>query len=88
MAPGSPANPITMNLPSTLEEWRGYNNYPLITVWDPLRTWFSSQGLDIYEVAGETIVKPPMNELRTYDGTYGTHYAPPSIEHENRVCGL
>ena len=88
MAPGSCISPITTDLPSTLAEWRAYGTYPLISAWDPLRAWFSLEGLHIFDAKGTTTVKPPVNEFRAYDGTYGTHYAPPHIVHEHRVCGL
>src|ERR1700734_2308301 len=83
----SDVGPIIANLPSTLAKWRDYNTSPRLAVWDPLRTWFASQGLHIFDHAPEsTVVKPPTNTLRAHDGTYGTHYNPPNSAHEHRVC--
>jgi hypothetical protein len=87
MPPESPVHPITTNLPPTLLKWREYNTYPTFTIWEPLRDWFRSEGLHAFDVDGETRVKPPKNELRAHDGVvYGTHYHPPNIVHEHRVC--
>jgi hypothetical protein len=76
---------LTSNLPSTLIIWRDYNTSPTFAVWEPLRSWFLSEGLHIFEVTGSTTVKPAVNELRAHDGTYSTHYGPPNITHEHRV---
>jgi hypothetical protein len=83
----SSIHPITADLPSTLAEWRAYCTWPTLAVWDPLRDWFSSQGLRIFQptVRNTGNVKPPVNELRAYDGTYGTHYAPPNIQLTHNV---
>jgi hypothetical protein len=87
MPPESPIHPITTDLPSTLVKWRGYKTFPTFTVWEPLRAWFRSKGLHVFDVTGDTTVKPPTDELRAHDGiVYSTHYAPPNIVHEHRVC--
>jgi hypothetical protein len=87
MPPNSDVRPVTANLPATLAKWRGYNTTPRLAVWDPLRDWFASQGLHFFNHAPEsTVVKPQVNELRAHDGTYSTHYNPPNISHEHRVC--
>ena len=79
--------PTTAELPSTLDKWRSSDTSPLQAVWDPLRDWFSSEGLHVFDhEMGNTIVKPPVQELRAHDGTYSTHYGPPNIAHEHRVC--
>jgi hypothetical protein len=85
MPPTNPVQPNTINLPSTLTKWRDYDITPMISVWDPLRAWFSSEGLRVFDVMGATTVKPPTNELRTHDGTFSTHYGPPNLIHEHRV---
>ena len=81
----NPVRPNTTNLPSTLTKWRDYDTTPMISVWDPLRAWFSSEGLRVFDVMGSTTVKPPTNELRTHDGTFSTQYGPPNLVHEHRV---
>src|ERR1700734_3272659 len=87
MPPASRVPPITTNLPSTLTKWRDFNTSPLHAIWDPLRAWFSSEGLHAFDhVMGSTTVKPPVNELRAHDGTYSTHYGAPRITHDHRVC--
>ena len=71
---------LITELPPTLAKWRAYGTLPLIAVWDPLRDWFSSKGLQIFhEVKGRERIKPPLNELRAHDGTYSTHYGPPDL---------
>ncbi|KIM71285.1 hypothetical protein PILCRDRAFT_17204 [Piloderma croceum F 1598] len=62
--------------------WRAYCTWPTLAVWDPLRDWFSSQDLRIFQptLRNTGDVKPLVNELRAYDGTYGMHYAPPNIQ--------
>ena len=83
----SPVGSITTNLPSNLTKWRDSYTPPLQAVCDPLRTWFSSEGMHVFDQEiGSTIVKPRVNELRVHDGTYSTHYGPPNIAHEHRVC--
>ena len=88
MPPKCRIPPITTNLPSTLAKWRDHCTSPTFTIWDPLRDWFSSEGLEVFDVVGSTTVKPQVNELRACDGTYSTHYASPNIVHEHRVCEL
>jgi hypothetical protein len=86
MPPKGLIPPITTNLPPTMTKWHEYCTSPTFTIWDPLRDWFSSEGLDVFEVVGSTTVKPQVDELRGHDGTYSTHYAPPSIVDKHRVC--
>jgi len=81
------ARPITTDLPSTLAKWSAYSTRPLIAVCDPLKAWFSSQSLNICEeVKRFEMVRPPVNELRAHDGTYGIFCAPLNIAYIHRVC--
>ncbi|KIM81815.1 hypothetical protein PILCRDRAFT_821171 [Piloderma croceum F 1598] len=85
MPPESPVHPITTNLPSNLVKWREYHTIPRFAIWEPLRDWFRSEGLHVFDVTGDTTVKPPTNEPRAHDGVvYGTHYGPPNLIHEHR----
>ena len=82
-----PSVPITADLPATLAEWRAHCAWPMMAHWESLRDWFSSQGLRMFHARQRKTgyVEPPVNELRAYDGTYGTHYAPPDIRLAHRV---
>jgi hypothetical protein len=75
------------NLPSTLAEWSDHRISPIHGVWEPLRAWFASEGLYVFDQKkGETTVTPPVNELRAPDVTYSTQYDSPNIALEHRVC--
>jgi len=83
------ARPITKGLPPTLLKWHAYSTPPMHGVWEPLRDWFASEGLQIFDPQKTSMlmtVTPQINEIRAHDGTYSTHYGPPRIAHEHRVC--
>jgi hypothetical protein len=88
MSNESHPHPVTSGLPSTLAEWRGYSVFPIGALWDPLRPWFLLHGLHIFNKQvnyGSPMVHPQVNEIRAYDGTYSTHFAPPDIPHDQLV---
>ena len=85
----SSAHPITKDLPPTLLKWHAYRTPPMHGVWEPLRAWFASEGLLIFDPQKHPslmTVTPQINEIRAPDGTYSTHYGPPRIAHEHMVC--
>jgi hypothetical protein len=82
------ARPMIKGLPPTLLKWHAYRTPPMHGVWEPLRAWFASEGLQIVDPQKSSMlmtVTPQINEIRAHDGTYSTHYGPPRIAHEHRV---